>query len=471
MSHQGSGAVPLPSMPPPAPPRLTPTAHPAQPAPPPVPHPFRTPPVAALAATLLLAASAHADAPPAPASSVRPAATRAPKPPPPEPLPDPELTVRVVAPSARGNWTLHLENEGSRWLRVPADIRLLHLSLASSDTTARRPAKPVKCVLPASLQPSGFPERNALLLGPGDSYVEAFDPRLFCFGKEAKAIEGGTLVRAHYGWDLPRRTVKKVDPPFAVEGTTFPAAVEPKKQVVAPALVLSYLPPELDEATDASPKPAPEEVELDSEASPDEVEAHEDVAPPPLPRLAPASSAPPPSPAPPPAPPVPVDENAPRLEVKGSAYADAINGFKVSITVTATNVGHRPATVAILERMVGFRIQGPDGVSHCHAAPPTHALPREAYRVIKPGGSASLTLLVEEACRHPLFRRPGLYEVTPSLHLNEGGAELHLEALTGTVRAATPTLVRVAEGPDPFYRHAPQVVRAPRAEGEAHDGP
>jgi hypothetical protein len=422
-------------------------------------------PLVVVAATVLFAASAHAD-PAAPAP--RAPAARAAKPAPAEPPPDPELRVRVVAPSAHGPWTLHLENDGSRWLRVPADLRLLHLSIESSDTTAKRPAKPLKCALPAGLRHESFPDRNALLLGPGDSYVEAFDPRLFCFGNDARAIAGGALVRAFYGWDPPARGAKKVEGPFVVEGTAFPAAVAPQKRVVAPSLVLSYRPPEPEEEPEALPPPVPapstpppavplaqppgaillppSEPEGDPEGPLEEVAPDENAA---------AAS------------PVPVDENAPRIELRATPFADAVDGFKVSLTITATNVGHRPATVAILTRMVGFRVAGPDGVGHCHAAPATHALPREAFRVLRPGGAVSLTLFVEEACRHALFRRPGLYHVTPSLHLNENGAELHLDALTGTVRAAQPSLVRVAEGPEPFYPRAPQALRAPKPEGDA----
>ncbi len=406
--------------------------------------------LAALAAALFFAAPAHskpAETPPNPPGHVGGRETS---------LPAPELRVRVVAPSAHGPWTLHLENEGDRWLRVPADLRLLHLSIESSDTTSRRPAKPLTCSLPALMRLDAFPEAHALLLGPGDSYVEAFDPRLFCFGKDMKAIEGGALVRASYGWTGPARSgwkAKRPDPPFAVEGTTFPAAVEPQKLIVAPALVLSYRPPDLDEAPEAAPAPPSEDA--DAEAAPDD---H------PLRRDGTAIGAPT-APSPEPhaeAPEIPVDENAARLEVTGSPYTDALDAFKVSITVTATNVGHRPATVAILPRMIGFRVEGPDGVSHCHVSRPTHALPREAYQVIRPGGSISLTVLVEEACRQELFRRPGLYAVTPSLHLNENGAEARLDALTGEIRATSPTLVRVAEGPEPFYVHTPEAVRVPR---------
>jgi hypothetical protein len=71
-------------------------------------------------------------------------------------------------------------------------------------------------------------------------------------------------------------------------------------------------------------------------------------------------------------------------------------------------------------------------------------------------------VIVEEACGRELFRRPGLYKVTPSLQLNESGAELGLAALTGIVHAKERTLVRVATGPDPFYPSAPKALRAPR---------
>jgi hypothetical protein len=366
------------------------------------------------------------------------------------------MRFRIVAPSAQGAWTMHLENEGARWLRVPADVRLIHLTLESGDTMAKRPPKPMPCTVPAGLRPEGFPERSALVLGPGDAYEEAFDPRLFCFGKAAKALEGGAIVRATYGWDAPRRQwgPKKVEPPFAVEGTVFPAAVEPKKQLLAPTLVLSWLPPdEEDEASASLPTSKPPEGEAEDGKNADESEGqHEN-----------------PSPVHP-----PVDENAPRLEVTASPYVDAPNGYKVAVTLTVTNVGHRSALAAIRSRMVAFRIEGPDGAVRCHAAPPTRGLPRTAYQPLKPGASTALTLLVEEACEHDLFRRPGLYQVMPSLHLNESGAEVGLTAMTGVFHAPHPTLVRIADGPEPFAKRPPEAVRAapanPPVEGDGHGG-
>jgi hypothetical protein len=408
--------------------------------------------------------------PPGSTPPPRPRLPLKPKGPPPEPLPAAGLRARIIAPSAQGPWTLRLENEGSHWVRVPADLRLLRISVESGDTMSRRAGRPVKCALPAGLRPEGFPERNALLLGPGDAYVESFDPRLFCFGKEGKALAGGAVVRATYGWDAVRGA-KKLDPPFAVEGTAFPAAVEPEKGLVVPTLVLSWLPPpEEEEPTEpvvappppptAPPGPVlllPMRSKTADQADPDgDGEADPEPAPAPIPER----QAEPPAPLPP-------DANAARLELRASPFADAGDGHHVSLTLTVTNVGHRPATAAIRSRMAGFRVEGPDGLTRCHPAPADHGVPREGFLTLKPGASTALTILVAEACGQEVFRRPGLYRVTSSLHLAESGADLGLAAITGRLHTAEPTLVRIATGPDPFYRRTPKAVRAPHHEESA----
>jgi hypothetical protein len=338
---------------------------------------------------------------------------------------------------------MRIENEGTRWVRVPADVRLLRLTIESGDTMSKKRDKPVSCQVPASMRPDGFPEPRALLLGPGDAYVETFDPRLFCFGKDAAAIAGGAIVRARFGWDAPKNA-KKVDAPFAVQGTEFPAAVAPQKQLTAPTIVLSYEPP------DAEPTPAPAEDAKDKDADADDAKAGDDKDKNDKGKDDKA--------------PTPPDENAPKLELSATPFADAGNGFRLAMTVTVTNVGHRPALAAIRPRMVAFRIDGPDGVERCGAVGPTRAIPREGYASMKPGGKTTLTVLVEEACGRALFRRPGLYRVTPSLHLVENGSERGIAAYTGVARVKEPTLVRIAEGPLPFHTSAPRVTKGQKAE-------
>jgi hypothetical protein len=166
-----------------------------------------------------------------------------------------------------------------------------------------------------------------------------------------------------------------------------------------------------------------------------------------------------------------VDQNAPRLELTATPWVDAANAHRVSLSVTVTNVGHRPALAAIRSWMIGFRVEVPDGVVGC--APATHGrtLPREAFQTLKPGGATTLTVLVVESCGDNLFPRPGLYRVTPRLVLPEGGGGDGLAAITGSVRAAQPSLVRIAEGPDPFHKRPPRAVRASRAIEAAAGGP
>jgi hypothetical protein len=369
---------------------------------------------------------APAAAPAAPRAAIL--TRRAPKPPAAE-LPEPDLRVRVVAPSARGPWTLHIENEGTRWLRVPADLRLLHLVVESGDSMGRRADKPVKCALPQGLRLDTFPERSALLLGPGDVYVEDFDPRLFCFGKEAAAITGGALVQGTYGWEVPK-TARKLDAPFAVEGTAFPAVVRPMKEVDLPSFVLSWQPPAqrlAAPATSATLAPEP----------PHDVPSPEDAA-----RA------------------LPIDENAARFELIATPHVDASSGPAVTLSVTLTNIGHRDALAAVRARGLAFEVDGPDGEVACPYEKHI-SVAREGFQPLRPGASTTLTVLVAEACGQEIFRRPGLYTITTTLHLTEDGAEHGLAAWTGAIKAREPTLVRIAEGPEPFRAKPPEAKRAP----------
>ena len=118
--------------------------------------------------------------------------------------------------------------------------------------------------------------------------------------------------------------------------------------------------------------------------------------------------------------------------------------------------------VAIHTRMIGFRIDGPDGVLRCGSMPPTHGIPRELYRTLKPGASSTMTFLLNEGCTRDALRRPGLYRVQATLNANESGSEIGLSAYTGKARTKEPALVRVLAGPDPFYAVAPRAVPTPK---------
>ncbi len=434
--------------------------------------------MAGILVATLLPASAFAVDPPTPAPTeatptkaakkTATAPAKGEKAPQAEPLPEPAARLWMIAPSPRGPWTVRLDNEGETPLRIPADVRLLRFEIepdpyiAPSEAAdpkakkkwapAKKVAKPVVCKLPTPLRPEGFPEASALLLRPGESYIESFDPRLFCFGKDATPkLVGGAVVHVRFGWEAAKKpawspTKKPDSGPFVVEGTTFPPEVAPLRELAGPTMVLHFdrpPPPPAPEAA-AAPEKAPQGSAPDAKAKDRSASDVEGARPPP--------GATPPV----------VDENAPRLELTTTPFVDASSTTRASVTLTATNVGHRPMLVAIHQRMVAFRIDGPDGVLRCSAMPPTHGVPRELYRSLKPGASSSMTMLLGEGCTRDALRRPGLYRVQATLEANESGAELGLTAYTGTARAREPSLVRVLSGPEPFYAVAPRAVPTPK---------
>lgn len=426
---------------------------------------------------------------PAPAAPRgEPAKAKAPAP---EPLPAPEARLWVVAPSPTGPWAFRIDNEGSRPLRIPADVRLLRFEIDTgpgfvvdtNDPSPRKPgkadrggkpSKPITCSLPAPLRPDAFPDKSALILAPGEAYIESFDPLLFCFGKDASAaLSGGAVVHPRFGWDAPKRATKKPpEPPFAVEGTAFPAAVAPQRELSAPTMVLSFAKPKAEQgpksagvalvardpaspepsrpagAVSAAPKPAdPKAPPAGAEAVPaDKDEALEALTRPPI-----------------------VDENAPRLELTATPFVDAAARERATITVTATNVGHRPMLAAIRPRMLAFRIEGPGGVTRCEAAAPTHAIPRDLFSSIKPSGSVSMTVLLSEVCPRDALSRPGLYRIRSTLHAGEASATPGVDAYSGVVTGEKPTYLRLLRGSEPFYTTTPRAAPIPRPQPRPDD--
>jgi hypothetical protein len=453
--------------------------------------PPNTPPAEAPVAVAPQAIPAKPAAPQAiPAKPAAPKADAA------EPLPEPAVRLWMVATAPQGPWTMRLDNEGEKPVRIPADVRLLRFEIepdpyvAPSEPAdsrpkkwvkAKTPAKPLVCKLPAPLRPEGFPDSSSLLLRPGESYVESFDPRLFCFGKGVtEKLAGGAVVHVRFGWEAAKKPAwsakKKPDGgPFVVEGTTFPPEVMPLRELTAPTMVLHFDRPAKPPAADASAPPAdpfsppdpvaPDPKAMDPKATDPKATDPKAMDPKAMDPKAPGSKATDPkAPDPGAAPPAPavVDENAPRLELTTTPFVDASSTNRAAVTLTATNVGHRPMLLALHQRMIGFRIDGPDGVLRCSSMAATHGIPREHYRTLKPGASTSMTMLLGEGCTRDAMRRPGLYRVQATLNANESGSELGLTAYTGKARTKEPALVRVLSGPDPFYAVAPRAVPTPK---------
>ncbi|WP_437591957.1 hypothetical protein [Sorangium sp. So ce1000] len=450
------------------------------------------------------------------ASAKASAKTKAPEAP---PLPPAPARLWLIAPSPHEPWTLRIDNEGERPMRIPADVRLLRLEI---DTLNKRTKKTVRCAAPAGFKPSGFPERRALLLAPGQSYVEQFDPRLLCFGKDEAALAGGAVVKTWYGWGPPPKWSRRPPAaPFAAESTDDPPAFAPATGLAAPTVVLSYgLPPKPAAAGGAGgaepPSPADEtahpsddkaaqtqgdkaaqtqgdkaaqtqgdkatqtqgdkaaqtqgdkatqtqgdkatQTQGDKAAqTPADRPAGE-----PSERRAPSDedhgTAPPGEPI--------VDANAPRLELTSEPWSDAANPRSIVVRVSAKNAGRRPMTVAIRSRMLEFHVAGPNGATLCEAAPPTGAVPRDLFKTLKPSASVDVAVLLREVCPADTFPREGLYEVTATLHANEPGTDVDLDAYTAVVPAKNATLLRLKSAPEPFYAAAPRAVPTPKPQAD-----
>ncbi|WP_437726602.1 hypothetical protein [Sorangium sp. So ce861] len=391
-------------------------------------------------------------------SAAAPRAGAKKKAPEPPPLPPAPARVWLIAPSPEGPWTLRIDNEGERPMRVPADVRLLRFEI---DTLSKRTKKTTRCAAPLGLKPSGFPERRALLLAPGQSYVEHFDPRLLCFGKDEAALAGGAVVRAWYGWGPPPKWSRKApSPPFAAESTDDPPAFAPAPGLAAPTVVLSYGLPRKDAAEDDGARDAEPPSAADHEAQPP---ADKTPQPPADKTPQPPADKPVQVAAGAPGEPI-VDANAPRLELKSEPWSDAASPRSVVVRVSAKNAGKRPMTVAIRSRMLAFHVAGPNGTTVCEASPPTGAIPRDMFRTLKPGASVDLSLLLREVCPDDTFAREGLYQVTATLHANEPGMGLGVDAYTAVVYAKSSTLLRVKSAPEPFYAAAPRAVPTPKPE-------
>ena len=442
----------------------------AQPAPP--------PPASSLppASTAPGAGAPSASTPP-PAPSTAPAASpgkAAPAqdkkvPPPQNPIP---VRLWIIAPAPTGWWTLRIDNEDTRPIRIPADARLLAFEVERADPQNPKRKKTVKCKAPRGLLPDGFPEQRALLLGPGESYAESFNPKLICFGKNADALTGGAVVRTRFGWaPAPKGSNKPPQPPFAAQGTDDPPTHAPLRELTAPTMVLSYAD---GEAATAEPEPTlkvagdPAQAESDpKEASrgPDTEPKHADKdTGQPADRGAhearrdQAATSPDPAAA---SRPEIIDANAPRLELSAETYEDASAPRHIAVTVTAKNAGNRAMTVALRTRMLSFKVEGPDQTITCEAAPATHAIPRDRFQTLKPGGKTAFTVLLAEACPREAFKRAGLYRVWSTLLALESGKDVGVMAYTGVISAPAPTLVRLQTAAEPYHRHAPKAVPTP----------
>ncbi|MFO0676697.1 MAG: hypothetical protein U0169_09190 [Polyangiaceae bacterium] len=287
-------------------------------------------------------------------------------------------------------WTLHVTNTGTAPVFVLADARLVRLELQP----AAPKSKASQCILPSDALPSPVDERE-LVLPPGKTYSQKFDPAFHCFdAKNAAVWVAGTTVTAKFGFPprVSARTAKKPvaeTAPFVVRAVPGTVDTIPVKELVATPVTLTEV--DLPSAKEApkSSKVLPLEASLPS-----------------------------------------------RLDVSVGKY--------VATSVTIANVDSssvsflaRPSTVAVDVSPRGGR------TTRC-ALPGSAGRIPELYASLAPKAKTQVAVQLEELCPPHTFDEAGVYEVVPRVDSSATeSADVVPRALRGVSASGPPMLLRV----------------------------
>lgn len=281
-----------------------------------------------------------------------------PKPPAPAPRPPPKVDVTLSATTPTGGWAVKVTNSGTVPVRIVADAALLDL-----DVTAPGGGAKVHCALPSDMVPLSDMERG-LVLVPGRSYTERFDPRLYCFSeREVAALVPGATVAAHYGFGA--RSTSKAFVPLVAQDD--PAAPGPAKSIDAAPLTLPALP---------APAAAP--------------------------------------------PVVPAVTDGIKLVPTVTPRIDLERTFERQVTVSVRNAGPLAVRSLFTSATVGFLLVGPDGATtSCGAALAPTPIP-ELLTTLAPGARTNVTIGLA-LCPSAAFRMAGLYQLRPRVDTRRVG--------------------------------------------------
>ena len=296
------------------------------------------------------------------------------------------MKLSLDVPTRQGAWTLHVTNAGDVPVRLAADARRVSL-----EVTPRGEAHPVHCELPVDMRPDDDLDRS-LVLPPGRSYAESFEPRLYCFGEHAlRALSPQAIVVARLGWPAgslaeDRQAVSAID------------GVEP---------VVGSLP-----SITSAPVALPDE-------------------PTPSTALVTATGA----------------GEVPMLHLASSVAVDAQSFGDLAITVTLRNEGTRPVRLRFKPETLAFDVTTSRGVERCSWPAPVGAPMRELFSTLPAGGSETLSVLLADYCNRKSFDRGGLVVVRPQLDTRRaGGQDIGIRTFDGQVIATVPTVVRLHKG-------------------------
>lgn len=323
-------------------------------------------------------------------------------------------------------------------MRLHADVRLLWFEVVGApvavDEKKRAKAKayprgklPV-CRVPAEMRPLESDRTRQLVLAPGEQWTATFDPVLQCGAMKLDGeLTAGAVVYPSYGYPTPprpkwKKAPKEDDPdlPFVAERSE--KSDDPPVRLVEGVVAIVPPRPPVPRAEDAPPtgeKPAGE---------------------------APAKAP-------------PVEPVHPQMTLETAHRADASRGAEVVVTAVLSYEGKRKTSVHVRADDLDFDVVTPTGAKQtCSRRSGIRGPARDFFETWKPHAKRAFTTRLFEVCGSGVFDRPGVYSVTPTLVLHEGGEEYSLQALVARANAAHDVRVRVRTGTKPFVQpplHAP----------------
>lgn len=374
-----------------------------------------------------------------------------------DPLP---VRVSVSAPSPDPPWVLRVENVSDVPVRIPADALLLRF-----DMKIKKGAGAKRCSLPASMVPSGFPEKRELYLRPGEVYEEQIDPRMYCFGEGmTDYLRPGTSLVPRFGFGSGLASRE----PFVAQSADDADSYLPLRDLTGPEIVLPNvpegsptIPPASGPFTPKPPAPPPPPTagakpHANGTASHDGSEAEEEE------EQAPVVTSPPPV----------VDMKAGHLDIYVERLVDAAAPRDVILTIRAKNEGRRKLAAVLRGRMLHFHVEElaadnrPLREVDCVHQASAHGIATEMVSEVQPGREMRIPLVISEICPRGTFTRPGMYRITPRLDTAQMGESLKKDAWLGQTFARQSALVRLASGPQPFHYASPRSGPVKLAPGE-----
>jgi hypothetical protein len=312
----------------------------------------------------------------------------------------PHVRLTIDPSPAPNRWILRIQNIDSVPLRLVADPHLLTLDVVPPGAHAAT----IHCALPPEMRPDTDEDR-VVVVPPQLSYVDAFDPRLYCFStREERALVVGASVVGRFGFAASR---SKRGPPYVVSSGNSERSAN--REVVGDPVTLPEPP------TDVLP-PRPEK----NAAAPPPAEPAQ------APRM------------------LSDEKGAAKLAISTPARIDTARLRDLTLPVTVKNTTARTIHLMLRPDTVVIDAKGPDGTLHCQSAIRPTVI-AELMTTLPPHGGTTTEVLVSSLCPASFFSRPGLYFLRASVDMSgTSGAEAEgVRAFKGEASSASLTLVRL----------------------------